>query len=583
MIKLNKFLVFTLIFIMFTFCSCKKEGDVTQNKEVVFVNGVDEFDKETLYLVPSNPEALPKNSLNRKDTLIIGMPSPSGVFNPLFAISTNDVDVNDTMWDPILEIGGDGNVTNGIAYLPDIIESENTYNFIIRDDAVWQDGEPITSYDMEFTFKVLMDKTYTGTFERDNFDMVGWENYRDGVTEDIEGFKIIDDKRFSIKFNSINAKKNYYFERIKPLALHVYGKDYIQGEASKIELLNRKPFGNGPYKFVEYIEGEEVRLVANENYYNGEPKIKNLILRVINDSNQISLIENGDVDIVRKTILPTQENFTILNDMGFVGGILTDVLGYGYIAINHKEEIMQDRNIRQALAYGLDRESIVDSSFGDYGSVLNIPQNKNSYFYPDVESFTKYDYNPDKARKLLEESGWFLGDDGIREKNGKKLTLKFLASSPNEVNDILIPIMLDNYKKIGINVIVEYMESKTLIQRQKDAKEGKFSYHLSFMFTPFASPDPDSSSRFSTDGPSNRFSYSNERVDKLLNDALNELDNSKRKEIYAELYEELSYDLPYIFLFERKNIDVYTSKVKGIKNYNLNRWFSKDLEKLYFE
>ena len=103
------------------------------------------------------------------------------------------------------------------------------------------------------------------------------------------------------------------------------------------------------------------------------------------------------------------------------------------------------------------------------------------------------------------------------------------------------------------------------------------------MFTPFASPDPDSSSRFSTNGPSNRFSYSNERVDKLLNDALNELDNSKRKEIYAELYEELSYDLPYIFLFERKNIDVYTSKVKGIKNYNLNRWFSKDLEKLYFE
>ena len=126
------------------------------------------------------------------------------------------------------------------------------------------------------------------------------------------------------------------------------------------------------------------------------------------------------------------------------------------------------------------------------------------------------------------------------------MTLKFLASSPNEVNDILIPIMLDNYKKIGINVIVEYMESKTLIQRQKDAKEGKFSYHLSFMFTPFASPDPDSSSRFSTNGPSNRFSYSNERVDKLLN-------------------------------------DVYTSKVKGIKNYNLNRWFSKDLEKLYFE
>lgn len=583
MIKLNKFLGFVLIFMMFTFCSCEKQGEIVQNREVVFVNGVDEFDKETLYLIPSNPDALPKNSLNRKDTLIIGMPAPSGVFNPLFAISVNDVDVNDTMWDPILEIDANGNVTDGVTYLPEILKDENTYNFTIRDDAVWQDGEPITSYDIEFTFKVLMDKTYTGTFERDNFDIFGWENYRDGITNNIEGFKIIDDKRFSVKFNSINAKKNYYFERIKPLALHVYGKDYVQGEASKIELLNRKPFGNGPYKFVEYIEGEEVRLIANENYYNGKPNIKNLILKVINDSNQISLIENGDVDIIRKTILPTQENFTILNDMGFVGGILTDVLGYGYIAINHKEEIMQDRNIRQALAYGLDRETIVKASFGDYGSVLDIPQNKNSYFYPDTEDFIKYDYNPDKAIELLEKSGWFLGEDGIRERNGQKLSLKFIVGSTNEVNDVLIPIMIDNYKKIGIDIMVEFMESKTLIQRQKDAKDGKFSYHLSFMFTPFASPDPDSSSRFSTNGPSNRFSYSNETVDKLLEDALNELDNVKRKEIYAELYKEIAYDLPYIFLFERKNIDIYTSKVKGIKNYNLNRWFSKDLEKLYIE
>ena len=126
------------------------------------------------------------------------------------------------------------------------------------------------------------------------------------------------------------------------------------------------------------------------------------------------------------------------------------------------------------------------------------------------ENFTKYSYDPEKAKELLNESGWVVGSDGIREKDGQKLVLKFLVSTPNEVNDILIPIMIENYRRIGIEVVVEQMESKTLLQKQNDAKEGKYSYHLAFLFTPFANSDPDSSSRFSTNGPSNRIAYSNE-------------------------------------------------------------------------
>ena len=161
--------------------------------------------------------------------------------------------------------------------------------------------------------------------------------------------------------------------------------------------------------------------------------------------------------------------------------------------------------------------------------------------------------------------------------------MKFLASTPNEVNDILIPIMIENYRRIGIEVVVEQMESKTLLQKQNDAKEGKYSYHLAFLFTPFANPDPDSSSRFSTNGPFNRIAYSNEKVDKLLEEALSEKNETKRKNLYGELYKELSDDLPYIFLFEKMNMDVYSSKVKGMENISLYRWFTKDLEKLYFE
>lgn len=578
-IKITSVLLIVFGLGLYLFSSKSFDG----NENLVLENGKNEFDSKTLYLRGNSPEKIPQRALNRKDTLIIGVPSPNGIFNPAFAIAANDVDINDSMWDPILEIDGNGEISDGICYMPEIILENNTYVFTLKEDVKWQDGTSITSKDIEFTFKILMDKTYPGTFERDNFDVLGWEDYRDGKKDYIEGFRIINDKKFSITFNSINAKKDYYFERIKPLALHVYGKDYVQGHAEDLEKFNKTPFGNGPYKFQEYVEGEELRLTSNEYYYKGEAKIPNLIFRIVNESNQLSLLENGDIDIIRKNLLATKDNLELLYKMGFVEGVLTDYLGYGYIAINHREKIMQDKNVRKALVYGLDRETIVNACFGDFGSVIDIPQNKNSWVYPKDENFFKYEYNPKKAKELLEKSGWKVSEDGIRVKDGERLSLKFLYSTGNEINDILIPIMIENYKDIGIEIVAEQMEHKTLLQRQIDAKDGKYSYHLASMFTPFANPDPDSSSRFSTTGPSNRISYSNEKVDKLLNDALLELDKEKRKKIYGELYRELSDDLPYIFLYEKKNIDVYSSRVKGMENISLYRWFTKDLEKLYFE
>lgn len=572
--------LFRVLFInLFLLHSCGFVGEGKLN----FENGIGKFDKDTIYMRASMPENLPKKSRDRKDTLIIGMPSPSEIFNPLFAVSSNDVDINDSMWAPLLEIDGHGEVVDGIAYVPEVIEDEKTYLFTLRENLKWQDGVPLTSKDIEFTFKIIMDKTYPGTFDRENFDVLNWKDYRDGISDKINGFNVIDDRRFAVKFNSLDAKKNYYFERIKPIALHIYGKNYVQGRANELEKFNKTPFGNGAYKFVKYVDGEEIRLIANENYYKGIPKIKNLVFRIVNDTNQLSLIESGDIDIIRKGVLAVYDNLKIINNMGFVEAAITDYLGYGYIAINHSEPIMQDKNLRKALNYGLDRNTIVDVAFGSFGSVVDIPQNTNSWAYPKNESFNKYPYDPGKAIEILEELGWKVGNDGIREKDGIKLVLKFLASAPNEVNDVLIPIMIDNYEKIGIKIVVEQLELKTLLQKQIDAKEGKFSYHLAYLFTPFANSDPDPSARFSTTGASNRTSYSNQRLDKLLKEALMELDKDKRKDLYEEIYKEISDDLPYIFLFEKKNMDVYSSKVKGFENVSLYRWFTKDLEKLYFE
>lgn len=560
----------------------KNDGNVvTQTSGVNLVSGTGEYDEETLYLIGNNPNGVPSTAKNRKDTLIVGIVAPNGVFNPLFEESAYDADINDAMWAPLLEVGYDGLMVSGIAEMPEVSEDGKKYTFTLKEGVKWQDGTPITSEDIEFTFKVLMDKTYTGRFERENLDVVGWKDYRDGVTDYIAGFEIIDDRTFSITLNSANGKNIYYFN-VKPLAKHIYGVDYVQGNAKDLEKYHRTPFGNGAYKFVSYKDGEEVVLVANENYYKGKPKIENLIFRVVNETNQLLLLQNGDIDVIRQGMSVTDENLQLLEQLGFANAIITENLGYGYIAINHKEEILQDVNVRKALAYGLDRQSVVEAAFGGQANVIDIPQSTVSWAYPEDEDFVKYPYDPEKAKQLLEEAGWKVGSDGIREKDGVKLSLKFLASSPNSVNDALVPIMIQNYKDIGIEVKAEQMEFRTLIEKQTEAKEGKFSYHLAFLAWALT-PDPDSSSVFGTDGSSNKTLYSNPVVDELLKNALNEMDQDKRRELYNELYKELSDDLPYIFLYQRKNMDVYLARVKGMEGATPYRSFIEDLEKLSLE
>lgn len=553
---------------------------VTQSSGVKLVPGTGE-DAETLYLKASRPETLPASAKNRKDTLIIGIIAPNGVFNPLLTESAYDVDVVDSIWSPLLEIGYDGLVKPGLAEMPEVSEDGKVYKFTLKDGIKWQDGTPITSKDVEFTFKFIMDKTYTGRYERENLNIAGWKDYRDGVSDKISGIEIIDDKHFNITLDSANAKSILYFAT-NLLAEHVYGKDYVQGNAKDLDKYNRTPFGNGAYKFVSYKDGEEVKLVANENYYKGKPSIENLVFRVVNDTNQILLLQNGDVDIVRQNIVVSDDNLNIIDQMGFANAAITENLGYGYIAINFGEPILQDVNVRKALAYGLDRKSVVKASFGDQANVIDIPQSTVSWSYPEDQDFVKYNYDPEKAKSLLEEAGWKVGSDGIREKDGVKLSLKFLASSPNAVNDALVPVMINNYKDIGIELKAEQMEFRTLLEKQTEAKDGKFSYHLAFLAWGLT-PDPDSSAVFGSNGSSNKTKYSNPEVDELLNKALNELDRTKRAELYKDLYKKLSDDLPYIFLYQRKNMDVYLSRVKGMEGVTPYRSFMKDLEKLTLE
>lgn len=512
----------------------------------------------------TNPDKVPDAAKNRKDTLVIGLSLPDGIFNPLYSDSAYDQQINETLFAPLLQYKADGTLEPGLSERAKISDDKKTYTFKLKDGLKWSDGEPITTDDIEFSYKVIADANYSGPSDIATMDIVGWKDYKEGKSKDISGVKKIDKQTIEVTVNEPIAPMESYLS-ITPLPVHYYGKNYVQGKADEtLQPLHRKPeVTSGAYKFKSYSEGQEVDLVANENFYLGKPKIPNVIFKVVSPDTYLQLLQTGEVDMANAII--KEETMEQIADMEFLDVHYWPNNGYGYMGFNllGENSKFKDPKVRQALTYGLDREKIVQNVYGEYANTLNIPQSALSWAFND-EGTEKYEFNTEKAAKLLEEAGWKKNSSGNLEKDGKEFEIRFLQTTPNEVNDALVPVAIENYKALGIKFTPEQMDFPTLRKKLDDAKDGKpgAEYDMYFMAWGLR-PEPDVTTIFNSKGTQNQGGYKNAKVDELLKKGLSEFDLEKRKEIYHDLYKELNSDLPYIFVYQRKDGWAVNSRVEN--------------------
>lgn len=496
---------------------------------------------------------IPANALNRKDTLIVGMTDPKGVFSPLFMETTYDFYVNYALFDSFLEVKPDGTYTESLAEKLDISEDGLKYTFHLKPGVTFSDGSPMTVKDYLFTLKLLLDASYDGESDPLSYNIVGAQDYHDGKSSDISGVKIIDDNTVEVTVSEVSALTKADLGTIYILPESYYGKGYKQGSLDSVKALNDKPLGSGQYKLTSYKPGQEVVMEANENYFRGAPKIKNVIFKTTTESTNMAMLESGETDMDEITV--SEDNVDALKEMGFLDVNILPNNGYGYIAFNHHLPKFQDVKVRQALTYGLNRSEIVEGIYGPYAYVLNIPQSNVSWSYAD-ENIEAYDFNPEKAKQLLDEAGWTVGSDGIREKGGEKFKINFTATADNPVVDALLPIMTSNYKDLGIEVVSETLDFNAIMDKKTQG-----DYEMFFAAWGLT-PDPDNTV-FITDGAQNDTGYSNTKVDELMAAGKKELDIEKRKEIYKQMYQELNKDLPYIFMYQRTNMTAIDARAQG--------------------
>ncbi|GKU76547.1 ABC transporter substrate-binding protein [Paenibacillus sp. L3-i20] len=494
---------------------------------------------------------LPEAAKKRTDTVIVGLTDPSGAFTPYFHQSGYDGNVSSVLFSSLVTVDTKGVPVPDLAEKWEVSPDNLTYTFHLRRDSKFSDGSPLTAEDVAFTWSLIFDKAYDGDSDLLTLGIKGSQDYKEGKATTIEGIKVIDPLTVSASLEKVNATAVLTLGG-KVLSKAYYGKDYTFGSLDYIKNLHAKPVGNGPYKLDKFIPGQEVRFVANEHYYRGKVGIQNFIYKTT-EGDTWQFIETGEQDF--GGFSATEENINKLKKLGFLNLQNFTASNYGYIQFNFEKEHLKDKRVRQALTYGLDRKTIyVDSNQGA-AIVANIPAPPISWAYTE-EGINPYEYDPEKAKQLLEEAGWIVGKNGIREKDGKELKIHFIGSK-KKGTDIFIAVAKENYEAIGIKFEPEqFADFNAQLAKHKSG-----DFDLVSFSTPLLNDPSDGVSSFVNGDVKG---YDNPKVKELFEKGLATLDIEERKKVYKELYQVINDDLPYIFTSYSKMVYGYNGRIQDL-------------------
>ncbi len=511
-------------------------------------------------------------------TLTVGIAEPpEGNFQSIFTGSTGDSNVIDFFNDSLTDVGDDLKIKPKILSWEKDKNDDLKYTFKVKKGIQWQDGNPFTINDWVFTLETLADPDYDGPRYSGVAVIQGAEEKRNGQADRISGIKKIDDYTAEITFKEHKANNLLELWTSAPISEKVF-KDIPVKDMAKSDAVRKNPIGIGPYKVKRIVDGESVELVKNKDYWRGEPNIDNINLRVVEQTSMTQALENGDIDMatitapIAKEIKDSgSENLQLLQapstSYAIVGFVLND---YDKKAqkIGKERPKYQDKKLRQAMAYAINRKEWIDAFYYGYGKPLNglIPS---AHWSGAKEGDVKeYKYDVDKAKQLLDEGGYKDKDgDGFREDpQGKPfvVNLKHYAGS-NPTFEPRTAALKGYWEKVGLKTKVEMEEfGKYSSDLEKSSKDMEVYFR-----TWQQGSDPDPSELYRSTALWNESRYNNPKADKILDEAVDTKvvgdDNDKRKEKYLEWQKIMAEDVPVIPIVELEDVTAVSSRVKNFE------------------
>ncbi|MGZ3504485.1 MAG: ABC transporter substrate-binding protein, partial [Vulcanimicrobiaceae bacterium] len=303
---------------------------------------------------------------------------------------------------------------------------------------------------------------------------------------------------------------------------------------------------------------------ANPHYWQGVPKIKNVEIRFVADPNTaINLLKTHEVDAYFDNL--DYGNWPILKTIADVNVTSTPIDAVGAIIFNTQDPLTRDPRVRRALAEAMNIPALVAKTYR--GSLDGRNAGKGLFIWAhDPHAYPDIPYDPQRAGTLLDDAGWKMGADGVRHKDGKRLDLLFIIQAATPGDEIIGSAVQAYEKAVGVNVTLKQFNVTQFVAPANlggPVYGGKFQMAL----YPFVNgDDPDTTDQFAcANVPPRGYNKSricNPQIDALLAAGRTTFDIAKRRQIYAKLQEQLISQLPIALLYQRREINVFSTRVK---------------------
>lgn len=438
-------------------------------------------------------------------------------------------EINILLFNGLTAHDGNNQVVPGLAKSWDYDPDAYTYTFHLEENVQWHDGQPFTAEDVKFTIEAIMDPE-NGSENAPNY-------------EDVEEITVIDDHTVAFRLAAPNVAFLDY------MTMAVLPRHLLEGEDMQTSGFFRAPVGTGPYKLAAWDEGQAITLEKNEDYFKGAANIDRIIFKIVPDDNAQALqMQSGELDLALLTPKDAR------NFEGREGYTVYDMKTSDYrgILFNFWNPYWaENRDLIPAICCGLDRQAILDAVVLGRGVVAYGPLQRNVYNNEDVE---RYDYDPDRARSILEDAGCVMGENGFYERGGQEIGFVISVGAGDQVRLDIAQAAAQQLREIGVNCTVEVPE--------KVDWGGQMAYLIGWG-SPFDADDH-TYKVFGTGKGANYSGYSNPLVDRYLTEARQTDDPVKRAEAYDKFQEALADDPAYAFICYIDADYVASSRIRGI-------------------
>lgn len=467
-----------------------------------------------------------------KEELVMGLSAEPSTMDPHVQSGQATRVIKQNIYRGLVAFQSDEQIGMELAESIEVLDDNTTYEIKIRDDVKFHDGSDVTAEDVKYSIERIMDEKTGATFGND-FKLV------------VDKVEVVNDKELKIILKAPTAP---FMEMLALPESVIVSKAWTESHDND---LHSNPMGNGPYKYDSWEKGREIKLVAFEDFYKeGKPETASMRFVFIPDeTTRSNALRTGEVDLI--DYVPSNEVIAFENEDDIVVDL--SEAPFMMLQFNTKEGPLSDPKVRQAIAYAVDREGVINTAFMGRGTPI--------YGFPTREGQNNYDgkYDDyfkkdlDKAKELLAEAGY---PDGFKT--------KILSSSTYAMHEDTALVVQDSLKKIGIESEVELPDWSTRIERSNIG-----DYEILVSGTAGNIVDMDWATNYFASGETRMNSspgFGDARIDELLELGRTTLDEKEREKIYDEFRERALELSNFVYINYREQAFARKDYVEGFKN-----------------